>query len=225
MKSPETKFLCQKTELSDEELVRLIQSGACPAAVGELLLRHFEAMSRLLLLWGKRARLRRPDREDVCQEVLTRLLEASSKYDVKRAVGPNRCSFRTFLGALARDRFRDVTRTLRRFERHFDRSVPVEVLLDEEAAGRPSRMHGIKRTTMSVPDDPITAADRREFLVLVDAALLEFDGTARGLWERLADDASLPTIAPLLGLSYDQGKRLRERLHEALRHRLRDWQT
>jgi RNA polymerase sigma factor (sigma-70 family) len=211
--------------LRDEELVRLIQSGECPAAISELLLRHYDAMSRLLALWGKRARLRVPDQEDMRQEVLSRLLEALADYNVDRAVGPNRCSFRTFLGALARDRFRNAMRAYRRFEGHYDRTVQGEALLADEANGNTSTPHGITHVTLSVTDDPFVAADRRELRALLDAALLDFDGTARDLWDRLDQEKSLRALAPLLGMSYDQAKRLREKLREAFRHRFKDWQT
>jgi RNA polymerase sigma factor (sigma-70 family) len=211
--------------LRDEELVRLIQSGECPAAISELLLRHYDAMCRLLTLWGKRARLRVPDQEDMQQEVLSQLLEASADYDANRAAGLNRCSFRTFLGTLMRHRFRDSMRVYWRLERRYDRAVRVEALLEQNATGAQSERRGIKRVTLSTADDPVDAAARRELESRLDAALSDFDGTARQLWERLHLEESLRAIAPLIGLSYDQAKRLRGKMRKALRKHLRDWQS
>jgi hypothetical protein len=67
--------------------------------------------------------------------VLFSLLEAVTDYDKHPSGRHATCSFRTFLGALVRDRFRNSIRARRRWERRFDRSVRVEALSDERTAG------------------------------------------------------------------------------------------
>src|SRR5262249_42067569 len=117
--------------IGDEELIGLYRGGTCPGARNEVVLRHFSWIKRVAAMYANNSRLRRDLSPDAKQIAGMALLEAMAKYDMKRAKGPDRCSFRSFLVHVFRNRFRDFLKITYRAERRYDRSFAASAAIEE----------------------------------------------------------------------------------------------
>jgi RNA polymerase sigma factor (sigma-70 family) len=193
--------------LSDEELIRWTRRDAA-SALRELVARHYPRLKRDVTYWAKASRLPVLDREDALQQAVIVLLEAMRNYSASARGGRSR--FAGYLHWLLRKRFCDGVRKLRRNERRINRSVQLEDLLARTGETR-------------VEDDPAEQIIRIERHQCLDAALEDLEPRARRLWQMLESGRSLQTSAALLGLSYRQGKRLRQEMVKNVREFVSNW--
>jgi RNA polymerase sigma factor (sigma-70 family) len=195
---------------TDEELLRLVGEEHCVPARSALVERHYPEVCDLVTRCGKNHSLASADQEDARQEVLCALLKALDEFAAAANAARSAREFRDFLEAFVRGRFANCVRALRRYESHFDRSTPIEELLEQAPWA----------TTGAA--DPAELAAKRELCARLDAALPDLDASMRRLWDELESGHSFRGSAAALGLSYFRVRRLCQRMFVQVRDRLTD---
>jgi RNA polymerase sigma factor (sigma-70 family) len=202
----------EPSQPTEDDPIRLPHQAGIPAAAASLLPRHFQWVRRIIAKEARRVGLARTDTEDAQQEGLFAFWHAVAKFETSER--PGCCSFRTFLWVVVMDRFRDYVRRLRRWEDHYDRTV------------RPEDLEGANRNEQDWADErenPVSQLTGQEFQRRLDQAIKSLKPQARMMWEQLAAGQPLRAIAAELQMSYDQGKRLRQRVLADLAQELRSW--
>jgi RNA polymerase sigma factor (sigma-70 family) len=202
----------EPSQLTDDGPIRLPHQAGFPAAAGSLLPRHFQWVRRIIAKEARIIGLARADTEDAQQEGMFAFWHAVAKFDARGR--PAHSSFRTFLWVVVIARFRNYVRRLRRWEGHYDRTVRPENL---EGASRNEQLWAEER------ENPVAQLTGQEFQGRLDQAINNLKPQARMMWDQLAKGQALRAVAAELQMSYDQGKRLRQRVLADLAHELRSW--
>jgi RNA polymerase sigma factor (sigma-70 family) len=204
--------IIEPSQPTEDDPIRLPHPAGFPAAAGSLLVRHFQWVRRIIAREARQVGLARADTEDAQQEGMFAFWHAVAKFETRDQ--PARSSFRTFLWIVIMARFRNYVRRLRRWEDHYDRTVRPE---DHDGASRNEHVWADER------ENPVAQLTGQEFQGRLDEAINSLKPLARKMWEQLAAGQALRAIAAELQMSYDQGKRLRQRVLADLAHELRSW--
>jgi RNA polymerase sigma factor (sigma-70 family) len=191
--------------IGDEQLIVLLRGGKCQEAREELVLRYLPWTRRVAIVFATSARLPKDSVADVRQIASMALLEAISKYDPARAEGAGRCSFRTFLFHVFRNRFRDFLKKTRRAERRYDRSLAAAFALEEGAGQTAKKQRGWSIDVES--DDPALVVQQHEEMARLVDAVNVLSSSKHMIWKRVCEGDNLQAIAKELGISYDATRR------------------
>jgi RNA polymerase sigma factor (sigma-70 family) len=186
---------------TDELLVVLAQETPFHPATGELMLRYYEPMNKLIARKVKDNWLA-VDVQDAQQNGVFAILEAIASYDTLEASKPHGCSFRSYVRMVVLARFRDFVKHVRRTKRR-DRCL-------EEA--RSGAIGGKGGGCAGLMSDPAEAMIHQEEMTRLHQALDRLDPPMRRLWQELISGKKLTQIAREQGISNDQMKRQRQRL-------------
>ncbi len=200
--------------LSEDRLILLCQELDCPAAWHELLARHFPWVRHAILKESRRIGLSRVDCEDAQQDAVLAFYQALTKFDADITGSSVYRRFRIFLRVVVTARFHDFVRNLQRWERHHDRTVRSEELVDVASGGRDGSFES---------NDPIALLTWQEFKVRLDQTISLLNPPARQMCEELAAGKSLRAITVDLGMPYGYAKRLRKEVLNELAEKLSAW--
>jgi RNA polymerase sigma factor (sigma-70 family) len=206
--------------IGDEQLVILYRDGKHARARDELILRHHHWVHRVAAFFAKKSNLRPDLLPDAKQIASMALLEAIDKYDPERVRGPARCSFRTFLGTVFRNRFIDFLKKTRRAERPIDRSRLKKRPNTEKrktAASRNDRGWFLDSSL----EDPALLTQRGEELTRLRQAVEVLSSSKHMIFERLSEGDNLSAISKEMGISYDATRRLLQKMLKLLQQQLK----
>src|SRR5262249_47310938 len=161
---------------------------------------HFPWLCKAIARRARRTGLPREDHEDARQETFFSLLEAVRDYDLLQMAQAGGCTFRTFLGRRAVDRFNDALKHLRRMDARQRSEREMTAALEN-----PSQRQGVGAAvsigTHSDDCDPAPAAQRRELAVLVRRVFNGLTPEQQLLWEAGAEGISVAELARMLGMT------------------------
>src|SRR5258708_130162 len=200
--------------LSEDRLILLCQELDCPAAFHELLARHLPWVRHVILKESRRIGLSRVDCEDAQQDAVLAFYQALTKFDADIPGSSVYGRFRIFLRVVVTARFHDFVRNLQRWERHYDRTVRSEELVEIASGGHDGS---------SEPNDPIALLTWQEFNMRLDQTISLLNPRARQMWEELAAGKSLRAVTVELGMPYGYAKRLRQQILTELAEKLSAW--
>jgi RNA polymerase sigma factor (sigma-70 family) len=192
--------------VGDEQLILLDRKAHYPGARDELMVRYLAWVRRVATIHSRSARLRRDLLPDAKQIGSMALLEALSKYRTEWAVEDQRCSFRTFLLLVFRNRFRDFLRNTLRAERRYERSIAAAQAV-EDGSKAIQRKNGKAWPVVGHISDPALQVERREAMARLERAIETLSSTKHRIWTLLCAGANLNEVAGELGISYDATRR------------------
>jgi RNA polymerase sigma factor (sigma-70 family) len=207
---------------SDDQLIASARAIHDRRAVGELIARHYWWLCAVIGRRAKRAGLRPEDIEDARQDAVTALMEAVEEFDTVQNGKSQVCSFRTFLGHRAVNRFQNAIKRLQRFRA----SHRGEAELVESLERRRHRLgtHATGAGWLELEaGNPVLAAQRRELAAFVRKVFASLKPEQQSLWEATADGVSCAELARRQGVTRRTVRRRQAALSRLLRARLKDW--
>jgi len=220
---PEMRFIDIAYDLelalvADEALVVLAKECLFCPAEEELLLRYRSWCSRLISRLGRRRGLTSHEIEDAAQDSVFSILKAIERYDTDQMGRIRGCSFQSFIGRVATDRFKDFVKKLYRTKIRFGCSL--DTFHRTDCPGEAPHDSGRFLVCPKKTNDPVHMSQRREMDAQLGDFLNDLDDSAKMFMELLLGGTSLREAAERAGFSYDQGKRMRRRLRGQLARRL-----
>ena len=180
--------------LSDAELVHLVQQTGCPPALPELERRHLAGLWRRIERLARRYRLGREDTEGALQDAFLSLREAVAAFHPPGPAVPAPGAFRAFLWLRARSRFLDFIKRLRRRRQRVVCWVDFFAGADGPEGHDPDDPPGA-RVLVDCDADPVLDAERHEELERLGQALDQLPDETRLICEGVMAGLRLREIA------------------------------
>jgi RNA polymerase sigma factor (sigma-70 family) len=207
--------------VSDAELIDCARTDHDCQAVQELIDRYYSWLCAVIGRRAQLAGLRREDIEDAQQDAVFALLEAVGDYDLGQSARTGGCTFRTFLGRRAVNRFHDALWRLRWLQAR--RRGEEDLVMALERPYRPeSHVTGAVWLELE-SNDPAVVAQQRELAALVQQVFAGLSPEQRSDWEALATGTSGEDLGQQLGVTRRTVHRRHEALAAMLHARMKDW--
>jgi DNA-directed RNA polymerase specialized sigma24 family protein len=194
-------------QLSDEALVVLAKECGYQPAETALLLRYREWSDRLIAQLAHRRGLSAADTEDAKQDAVFGILKGIARYDTLQLGRLKGCMFRTFLGRVLGDRFKDFVKHLWRVRNRFGRSLDALNGDGAETATQPYSAAARALVCHDLENDPAHAVASNELMARFRSMVEQLGETERALLEKLMSGMRLRGAAAHVGISYDKAKR------------------
>jgi RNA polymerase sigma factor (sigma-70 family) len=210
---------CALAGKGEEELVELVQRGACPTARDELIARHQEWVRRLIAALAKDTDLSAADVEDAQQDAFLRLLQCLERYKVqRRETGPSR--LRGFLRVVLTNGFKDFAKRLLRSRRQES-----ALCAAEGPSGLPPGTAGATRACRPTGTDPDgwVVRDGEELAAALRDALNRLSGSQLWVVDQWMAGKSLRALAREQATTYYEVHRRWLGILTELRAALKDW--
>jgi RNA polymerase sigma factor (sigma-70 family) len=206
---------------SDDQLIACARATDDCRALAELIGRYYLWLSAVIRRRARRAGLCREDAEDAQQDTVHALLDAVRDYDLVQCAARRGCSFRTFLGRRAINRFQNALKRLRWLETH-RRGEKELVAALEKRSRRSAAVSAGPCWLEPEPIDPAQTAQRRELAVQVRQVFATLSPEQQQLWEATAAGTSREELGQQLGVTRRTVHRRQEALSALLGARLKD---
>jgi RNA polymerase sigma factor (sigma-70 family) len=200
-------------QFPDEFLVIMAQLG-CGLAAQELMSRYYGLLKRQITVMARKRGLPQAEIPDVRQEAEVWVWEAIQHYDTSHLSQPDSRSFRAYLNWLIPRRFSNYVRRFRRSEKHLLRSLEANrAISSATGSGWEARF----RTNL---DDPVSAAQEKEWQEIWKKAWEQLDGKDREIGELLLQGKKLTWLQASLPISLPTVKRRKKKLLDNLKAKL-----
>jgi RNA polymerase sigma factor (sigma-70 family) len=201
------------SQFADEFLVIMAQLG-CGLAAQELMARYYRLLKGQITVMARKRGIPQAEAPDILQEAGVWVWEAVQHYDTSHFGHPDCRSFRAYLNWLIPRRFSNYARRFQRSEKHLVRSLEAcRAIGSASYSGWEAKFHRDE-------DDPVSAAEKKEWREIWDKAWEQLDSKDREIGELLLQGKKLTWLKSLLHISLPTVKRRKKRFLDNLKAKL-----